>query len=189
MKQFNPFYEVLVLSEGEGEDQRISSRLSPAGEARLTAVLKPHQLHPVRFLYHITSSIYRENIKPWCIVVFKKEYHLAGHIYSKRRDQKNPLFTSYTLLRDWGGDIEKKPPDCSALFYYTKGAAKEMSRRSPLFQSCWPTMQFLPEGRVWLIFPPSLNEDWVKETEKGDAALFYAHYVPVKEPLSVGEEG
>ena len=60
----------------------------------------------------------------------------------------------------------------SMLFFRSKEVMSTLATRSPLFLSCWSALSDKPQDSNWLCVLDPLPEDWVKETESGDAALF-----------------
>lgn len=188
MRQIATAFEIFYFSSRTEGDQVITSYLPPAGERALTKLLLPHKLDKYTFTQYLNRTADFKQQYPWVILAFPKEYRLAGHIYSRRSNPEDPKFSSYTILRDYGSDPMKKPPDCSLLVFFDRIAAEDIKNASYFFQLSWELIKDKPEGRSWLVFAPPLDEDWVRETEKVDANLFYTHYVPTEYDLAAMKE-
>jgi len=188
MQQIPASFEIFHFFSGEGQDQVIRSYLPPAGERRLSTVLEPFSLSRPTFLQHLNRTGEFKRRFPWVILIFPREYHLAGHIYSRRTNPEDPLFSSYTIIREYGSEPMKKPPDCSLLTYFSPAAGAALKETSYFFQTCWELIKDKPPDRSWLVFAPPLDEDWVKKNEMIDAQLFYTHYLPTEDDLAPAEE-
>lgn len=170
-------FELFIIETGNGEDSLATCHLLPDAEGYLARILEPHQLAPIEFLDAISSNRYWD-CPPWAVSVFPREYRLAGHITSQRIERDDPLYSSFSLIKDPYTYPDQQPPPFSFLWHRSKSMMRRLAGRSPLFKTCWSVLKDKPEDRGWLCFPPPLPEDWVAEAEARDAALFYTHYVP-----------
>lgn len=170
-------FEIIVITTGSEEDPLTTCHLMPAAEDYLARILKPHRLTTLQFL-DIISTYTPWDRPPWGITVFPQEYHLAGHVISRRLEKDDPLFSSFSNIKDPYQYPNRQPPPCSFLYHRSKSMAGRLASRSPLFHASWSALKDRPEGRSWICFPPPLPEVWVSEAEAKDPALFYAHYVP-----------
>lgn len=170
-------FEIFIVTTGSEGDSLTTCHLMPTAEDYLARILKPYHLTTVQFLDTISTHIPWDR-PPWGITVFPQEYQLAGHVISRRLEQDDLLFSSFSNIKDPYQYPNRQPPPCSFLCHRSKSMAHRLASRSPLFQATWSALKDRSEGRSWICFPPPLPEDWVAEAEARDAALFYTHYVP-----------
>lgn len=154
-----------------GLEQSVSLETLPDADAPLDALLAPFKRSSLDLLASINAALEVRGFWPWAIVLFEREFRLAGHVRTTRQAEGDVMFSGYSIRPGYSPRRHGAPP-VSILLFRDKPTAAGHADASPLFRVCWDALVDLPAERHWLCVADSPPEDWVRETESGDDVLF-----------------
>jgi len=111
---------------------------------------------------------------PWAFVCFEKEFRLAGHLISLRRNRWDFSFSAYSIKPGESCIGENRVPPVGFILVYSKKALEYYAEQSPLFKNAWDQLAEYREDRRWICFPESPSDEWVEMASRDDDQLFWA---------------
>lgn len=163
-------------SEREGilrpwqKDQFAHLVVERSGLDALTRVLGFFKHTPESFFLLDSLTRSRANLPdPVAIVLFPRDYHLAGHFLQLRgpRGDVKSTFCSYHP-----GDPPVDYPPVSVIYLPDWEIFAELSAKSPLLAGAWDLVAEADRTYRWLVLADLLPEPWASETEASDKTRF-----------------
>jgi hypothetical protein len=125
----------------------------------------------VRFLGDADKGFRKKGRWPWAIVLFEKEYRLAGHVSTLRQSREDFSISAFSRT-DRLLDVKSRIPPVAILYFNKKPALKAAAQQSELFGKAWEMLEDKPEERHWICIPHPPPEEWVKQFEASDDELY-----------------
>jgi hypothetical protein len=162
-------------SDGTIESSRLFTEYSSEAEEAIDALLSQFDTDATDFFIDLDETNRKQQRWPWAIVLYEKEFRLAGHVLSMRQNREDLSFSSYSMNKglSLGQHIEKHAvPPFSFFLLHNKAAIAAAAEKSPLFQEAWRLLADKDEYSHWICIAPPPPNDWVIKTSVGDDELF-----------------
>ncbi len=143
----------------------------PEGEEAIDRLLEPWGNVAFNFLMNLGLTCQQMGRWPWAIVLFEKEYQLAGHAVSLRKCREDFGFSSYSSEMDYTLS-EAGVPRLSFFIVFNRDAFKAAAGESPLFLKAWDLLEGKSESLHWIGIADPPPQEWVVEASARDAQLF-----------------
>lgn len=172
-KCFQFYLENSGTGKENAEDNNSELVIKAAEESNkvIDDLLSPWNMSTKKFLNSLSISCRRQNIWPWAIALFEKEFDLAGHVVSTRKQKKDFAFGSYSLESGQYSVNDGVPP-FSFLLISEKGVLADAAKKSLLFEQAWNLLKDKDEGLNWICIPSTPPDEWVKKESKGNDKRF-----------------
>lgn len=144
-------------------------------EEAIDRILEPYGSNSTRFVISFNATVQDLCWRPWALILFDREYPLAGHLVTIRRDRRSILFAPYSEVP------QPKPegfiPAVGYVLVKTPGVLAEAAASgSPMFAEACSLLKSKPDDRHWICLPDPLPPEWVQQTSLNDDDR-YAQYV------------
>ncbi len=175
MKNFELFVVETVVKSADKTSSSFALETWPEHDQELDAYFEPFGTNTLLMTMGLTA-IFQRRGWPWAIVGLDRNYQLAGHAVSTRKDSDVIRFGSFSLLH---AHLAEKvgPPPLSWVLFKSKDVAREYRNISPLYRACWDCLSGLPEETRWLSLAEPLPETWARTAAVDDDALFMRHSI------------
>lgn len=147
------------------------SILDDNGSVIVDKILKKYDTNNVSLFWDLNLSIKNLGFRPWVIILFEKEYKLAGHISSIRNNRRDVLFTSYSLADDYSIQTHGVPL-MSIILIKDKSVLSYLTDKSELFKPAWEYLKDANEKFYWVFISKPPNESWYNKLKVDDNKLY-----------------
>ena len=171
-------FEFFILQESVSEanstisSSRLFIEIHPDAEDVIESLLSRFERNTFEFFGNVDVSCRREGVWPWAIVLFEREFRLAGHVVSLRQQRSDFFCSAYSLKPGEYSLAEHGVPPVSILFINKKQALKDAARESELFKKAWNQLASKSEHQHWICISESPSNEWVNITSVNDDQLF-----------------
>jgi hypothetical protein len=140
----------------------------------LDHILEPYNSNESLLSRSLEITLRQLNRQPWAIIVFDREYPLAGYFTSIRPNpQTMPFFPFTKAPHPIPDDFV---PRVGGILVMGKDAIPEIAVvGSPLIAEAWNMLKARPADKQWLCLPDPLPESWVEETSRDDNERYLAY--------------
>ncbi|MBA3655963.1 MAG: hypothetical protein H0W69_01265 [Gemmatimonadaceae bacterium] len=136
----------------------------------LDRALEPFSQTAEGFLFLDSLTRSRANLPdPAAIVVFPRDYQLAGHFLQLRGDRVD-VKCSFCSYRP--GDLPRAYPPVSIIYIPDWEIFADLASKSPLLAGAWDSVAGADKRQSWIILADPLSEPWASNAETTDDALF-----------------
>ncbi len=150
--------------------------LADLGVEALDRILRQYGQHSAGWLVEwgnfINSNL--DGRAPWAVVVFPREYRLAGHVTHHRGEIFMPFTAASVPYRNQEEVPPGYVPPLGELAVMRKPDLQALSSCSLLFTELWQALAPQPHNRHWLCIPHELPTPWVKKNERHDDDVYRA---------------
>jgi len=147
------------------------SILDDNGSVIIDKILKKYNTNNISLFWDLNLTIKNLGFRPWVIILFEKEYKLAGHISSIRNNRRDALFTSYSLADDYSIQINGVPL-MSVILIKDKSVLSYLTDKSELFKPAWEYLKDANEKLYWVFISKPPNESWYNKLKVDDNKLY-----------------
>jgi len=149
------------------KDHGLSLNLHPELCTRLDDVLEPYGRDSSGWECSLQNTFRQAQLPiPWAIVMYEKEYPLAGHFLSIRGDEGQLPFTSWSVGKHWG---RPELPPFSVILALSKDAFERAAERSPMLDGAWEALRDCHSEGHWACIAPALEEETISRLSTRDS--------------------
>ena len=158
--------EEIIMREGDVDSVRYFLEPHPESEEPLDEFLADFEFETFSLFLRLNSSLAREDLWPWAIVLLPNEYPIAKHVMTTQAKREDVLFTSYSA-RDRSNErqltlFDTDPPPVSILLIKEKSTLEQLEGKSPIFGYLWTALRDKDEFGYWLNLADPIDPELVK---------------------------
>ena len=158
--------EEVIMHEDDVDSVQYFLEPHPDSEESLDEFLTVFEFDSFSLFLHLNSSLAREDLWPWAVVLLPDEYPIAEHIMTLRLKREDVLFSSYSARgRDDAQQLllfETAPPPVSILLIKEKSTFEQLAGVSPIFGQLWAALRDKDELGQWLYLADPIDPELVK---------------------------
>ena len=119
------------------------------------------------------KDIARMDPTPAIVVVFPRDYAMAGHLASIRKVFDNLQMRNFECIRN---NVSMRTPGtyfgAGMAIVWTKYVLRKLAEASPAFQQIWRDLQDLPPGECGIYLADAPDSAWLASIRKDEPRLF-----------------
>ncbi len=171
-------YEFFILqsitrqADGKISSTRLFMEIHPDAEEIIDRFLEKHNSTAWEFFGNLDVPCRQQGIWPWAIVLFDKEFRLAGHAASVRKNRGDFSFTAYSMKSGASMVEQGVAPPLSVILINNKKALEHAAIQSKLFSAAWEQLAEQSENQHWVCIADSPSEEWLQQISQNDDQLF-----------------
>lgn len=179
--QINKLFKLYVLNEtfksvkkgkliiNQQSDSMIT--LNDNGTEYMDKILEKYDSSCIEKLDSLNKAIIKLNFRPWLMVFFEEEYHIAGHLSEIREKSDDLLFANYSAPSNYSIQDSGVPP-ISILLVKNKPVLKSLSEKSELLYHIWTYLKDVDEHLYWVFVSEGPNVKWYNKIKENDEGLY-----------------